>query len=206
MDSASYGSNAVATLAFRPYVSDLQTEASAVQVSSSLHTCAPIDAKLILPLFCSRTSSITIPHRGVRAPTNRDLPCEIIDIVISNLRGNDAALRAYSLTCRAWRLQAQKELHRANLFEYGHPIGRTPERYSTSSTVQIFRRFSHLRCLAVTNTEWYYSFGRRAVLVNTFAHVTSLRLSDVRFAHVEDFLCFISAFDALLELRMDGVR
>lgn len=156
--------------------------------------------------------------------------------MISCLRGCDDALRSCALTCRAWVWRAQQELHKSIYIDWGRTIAVNPERYTAPHIArivrslsililppppftdedwynedaellwQMFRRLTHVQCLSITSTQWFCTTRRRNVLLETFPHVTALRLANMRFAHVSDFLFFLSGFLQLEELRLDGVE
>lgn len=87
------------------------------------------------------------------------------------------------------------------------PIPDTPHRDIKEAQMlyHLFGRLTQLQHLTLTTTEWLCAADGRAHLMAAFPRVRSLRLADVRFRHVTDFLYFLSAFPSLEQLRLDGV-
>ncbi len=99
-------------------------------------------------------------------------------------------------------------VHSLTVLELPPPIRYSPEEETHDTHVlvwDVLYRFTQLRRLTIHSMEWFCTQERRDILSATFSHVSSLRLCDIKFKHVHDFLFFMSAFPNISSLHLDGV-
>ncbi|KAI0792708.1 hypothetical protein C8Q75DRAFT_577896 [Abortiporus biennis] len=159
-----------------------------------------------------------------------ELPQELIDLIIDNLRHDPLTLRACTLTCHAWLHRSRRHLHSRvrigeyfiNLERYSSPhvahyvrelelymvvSGRARQRVTTNAVWEMISRFPNVRSLTIRDLEVPRLSSTKLEILQTLCkQLQSLTLINVEFEDADDFMLFMSHCEQLIHLHIPRMQ